>query len=75
MKLLNVIFISLIAGVCYANEEKTEETAPVAQDPLDYVMVCPQHSVHKGDEVPKWATTIDAIAFFCNDSKETEIAE
>jgi len=73
MKFLNVIWITLLVGVCNASEE--EDAIPVKKDPLDIVLVCPEHSVHKGDEVPHWATTISAITFFCNDTKESEIAE
>ena len=55
MKFLYVIWISLLVGVCNASEE--DDVVPVKKDPLDIVLVCPEHSVHKGDEVPHWAVS------------------
>lgn len=76
MKLLQAIFLTLLIGVCYAaEEEESKENEPTTKDPLDFVLVCPEHSVHKGDEVPEWVTTIEAITFFCNESQEPEVAE
>lgn len=74
MKLLHMVWLTLLVSVSYASENE-ENDQPVTKDPLDFVLVCPEHSVHKGDKVPEWATTIDAITFFCNDTQETEIAE
>jgi len=79
MKLLYVICFTLFTSLCFATdanlEVDKEDAKPQAMDPLEIVLVCPEHSVHKGDIVPKWATTIDSIAYFCNDTQEPEIAE
>lgn len=70
MKLLSLLCLSFLFSVCYASEEKTNSSENNAPEPI--VLVCPEHTANKGDEVPKFATTVEAINFFCNDQQETE---
>ena len=75
MKLIAILALALLTGICCAAEDKDDST-PVLTKPVEIVLVCPKGSKHEGDELPQWVTTEDATNFYCNESvDETEIAE
>lgn len=76
MKLLLISCLTLTLSVSYAaEEEEDKENETASKDPIDFVLVCPEHSLHKGDEVPEWVTTIEAITYYCNESQDPEVTE
>ena len=70
MKFISIFWVSTLISVSYAAEEEVEGSESAAPEPI--VIVCPEHTANKGDEVPKFATTVEAINFYCNDQQEPE---
>jgi len=70
MKLFSILLLTTLFNLSYAVEEENKSTESEAPEAI--VLVCPEHTANKGDEVPKFATTVEAINFFCNDQQEAE---
>jgi hypothetical protein len=70
MKLFSTLLFAALFNICYAADDEAKSSENEAPEAI--VIVCPEHTANKGDEVPKFATTVDAINFFCNDQQETE---
>jgi|GEM_PF-3215493 len=70
MKYLSALVLISVASLCNANDEQA--TTPNSENVHPIVIVCPEHSANSGDEVPTWATTVDAVNFYCNDKQEPD---
>lgn len=70
--------LAALTSFCYASEIKgtIEPIYASPAEPLEVVLLCPEDSTNRGELVPNWVTTDEAIEYFCNDAEEEmEVAE